>query len=219
MGPSKTQFLTLGCQQDGCDPGKSLGIPLEDHGGGIFLRSHPSGIFEVKEGALRETMTLYIKKHMHTEAGSEYNQTFRSAYQFHLDPRIIEQVSVVPASTWNQQKRMFTTKGLDVFDGFVQFRMTYKRTTHEFLVACGFTPQDGEWICMASRLHKNRDIYSAAISGDLKRMRTLCVMARQRGNTRLGTPMVRMEILRRRPGESLLHIYLEADDDPGCFVM
>ncbi|KAI3391310.1 hypothetical protein diail_7617, partial [Diaporthe ilicicola] len=67
MRGDMTQFLKLGCHQHGRDSGKSFGIPLKDHGGGVFVRSQPDKLFIPNDEMRTETMSLYIKKHMDTE--------------------------------------------------------------------------------------------------------------------------------------------------------
>lgn len=225
MNGDMMQFLKLGCHRDGYDSGKSLGIRLEDHGGGVFLRSQPSKLFEVDNELRSEAMTLFIKKHTYSEAEplvvAKYNQSFREAYQFHINWRSIQQTRVVPESMWNQQKRMFITKGLESFEGFVQFRMQRERHTQQFVVACGFTSPGKEWICMASSNGRNREIYNAAINGNLNKMRALAIQANQGGNAALGrlrTRMARMQT-HHQEAELVFHIYLGEADDPVCLVM
>lgn len=194
----------------------SLSISLKHHGGGVFLRSKPSELFAIEDVRRRESMILYVKKHTEEEASvaAEYKQSFRDAYQFDYDPEEMEPVRVVPVSMWNEQKKMFVTKELDSFNGFAQFRML--REGHDFVVACGFTSQEGEWICIASSTDKNRGIYNAAMSGNLNAMRVLAIWANANANQKiwvnwlskiLGTPRARMRIP-DPDGELVLHIQL-----------
>lgn len=216
-GKDKTQYLRLGCRRNGWDPEESASISLIHHGGGVFLRSQPSKIFTINNVSREGKMTLYVKKHTEEEPPvvAGYEQSFCEAYQFHYDPQDMERMRVVPASMWNEQKRMFVTKNVDSFNGFAQFRMVRERSTHDFIVACGFTSRDRGWICMASSTDKNRNIYSAAISGDLRKVRELAIRANENGKTvseRIG--IVSMTIPRRE-GELVCHIHLNR---PGCYL-
>ena len=227
VGEDITHYLMLGCNRDGGTPGKSLGIPLKDHGGGVFLRSQPDRLVILGDEMKTQMTTMYIKKHIEMMAElpvyAETQQLFRKAYQFHTNgSRRVTIERAVPASMWNRQRKMFITEGLDSFDGFVEFRLPDSATGHEsFIVACGFASPNREWICMASSNDENRLVYNSAINGDLNRMRRQAIKAKQVWNsqvtTRMGSEAEATVRTRLRKTEPIFDIYVEVITQ--CLIM
>lgn len=222
-----THYLMLGCTWEGGAPGKSIGIPLKDHGGGVFLRSHPDRLVLLGDEMQTKKATLYIKKHIQTQEKppvyAETQRFFRKAYQFHTTgPRKMTIERAVPGSLWSKQRNMFITEGLDSFDGFVEFRLPDTATGHQsFIVACGFASSGSEWICMASSNDENRLVYNSAINGDLNRMRRHAMNAKQVWNsqttTMMGSEAEATVRTRLRKTEPIFDIYVEVITQ--CLIM
>lgn len=214
MAGDMTQYLKLGCHRKGV--GKPLGIPLKDHGGGVFLRSQPGRLCALNDEERTETLTLYVKKHIEIEAGpsivAQTKWQVGRGYRFHIDLSKTKLQRIVPESLWNRQKRMFTTEGLDSFNGFVEFQLIHARFTHEsFIVACGFNSSGSEWIGVASNKGKQKEMYFAAINGDLQRLQELAIGANQTLNNQVmahkGASLLVGTQLRKN--EQISDIYIE----------
>lgn len=178
---NSTQLLGLGCYESHDSARKEIGIYLEDQGGSVFLRAKSHMLVRLPQNAPRTSHTIYIKKHIETEAATQVaarmKSVSRGAIRFHIMSSSIEILSAVPARMWNSQRLMFITDGESSFTGYIHIRLT-ANVTIEGVVACGIDPEVKMWFCPG--WNGRDDIYNVAMSGNMRRMREIGVLDKGR---------------------------------------
>ncbi|KAK1975373.1 HET domain-containing protein [Colletotrichum cereale] len=216
---NNTQLLGLGCHDLRDSAKKEIGIYLEDHGGSVFLRAKSHMLVKLAQDTPRTSHTIYIKKHVDTEAATQVavqmKSVSRGAIWFHIMSPSIEILSAVPARMWNPQRLMFITNGESSFTGYIHLRMT-ANVTLEGVVACGFDPEVKMWFCPG--WNGRDDIYKAAMSGDMRRMREIGIWDSQRwvtGEKRRSKKILGLEVT-AAPGQHGFDVSMRQSN---CTVM
>ncbi|KZL80886.1 het domain-containing protein [Colletotrichum incanum] len=184
MAENNAQLLGLGSHHSGDDSRNEIGLYLEDQGGGVFLRAKPHTLVKLAQSSPKTSHTIYIKKHIETEAVTQVATQMKfvshGAIRFHILSSSIEIISAVPARMWNPQRLMFITDGESSFTGYIYLRMT-ANVSLDGVVACGFDPEVKMWFCPG--WNGRDEIYEAAMSGDMRMMREIGVQGSRRGVT------------------------------------
>ena len=122
-GPGGCCVLNLNCSLHG-DPTKQIGIYLKQHGAGVYAREHPNKLILQSEWQFAKLDTIYISKRLTPSQSASLDKVHRHGFFFRkglTKPEPFRAMIVHPANLWDAQRRLFLTRGVASFTGFITF--------------------------------------------------------------------------------------------------